>query len=793
LAYLPNALNGFDEQEDELAVIPLRELVIFPQMLTPVYVDRPSALRAMDNALQSQRVVAITQKNPDVEMISPEGLYTIGTEIAISRRLRMPDGAVNILAQGQQRVEVIEYVQQEPFLVARVRRIEEPDESGLPIEALMRVVRTLFEKCADLNEDISNDALLAAANAEDASTLSDLIASAIDLDLSMRQELLETIEPSVRLQKLGVVLANELDVLELEDSIQSQVQEEVDKSQREYYLREQMRVIQEELGQIDPQMREVEQMRAKLEELGLPEEIKQKALQELDRLGGMSTMAPESTVVRTYLEWILALPWQQETTDNLDIEWVGQVLDRDHYGLTKAKERVLEYIAVRKLAANRMRSPILCFVGPPGTGKTSLGKSIAEALSRRFVRVSLGGIRDEAEIRGHRRTYVGALPGRIIQAMRRAETVNPVFMLDEIDKLGYDFQGDPSAALLEVLDPEQNYAFSDHYMEVPYDLSKVMFITTANILDPIPPALRDRLEVIEFPGYIEEEKIQIAKRFLIPKQWEMNGIAGLHFTEKALQGIIREYTSEAGVRNLDREISSICRKVARRVAAGKRVPQTITEQQLEKFLGPPYFIYGLPSNRDEVGVAVGLAWTEAGGEIMEVEATVMDGKGNLLLTGQLGDVMQESAQTALSFARSQAETLGLDEETDFDKLDIHVHVPEGAVPKDGPSAGITMAIALISALTGDRVRRDVAMTGEITLRGRVLPVGGFRDKVLAAYRAGVKTVIVPARNKRDLADIPKKVQRIMNFVWVEQMDQVLDAALLETPESEPEPVAAAAG
>ncbi len=786
MVYLSDAVN-IPAEDNELAVVPLREMVIFPQMMTPVYVDRPSSLRALDTALQSQRVLVLTQKDPEVEVISPEDLYDIGTEIAISRRLRMPDGAVNILAQGQQRVEVLEYVQREPYLVARVRRIAEPDENGLPIEALMRVVRTLFEKCADLNEDISNEALLAAANAEDASTLSDLIASSIDLDVAMRQELLETIEPSVRLQKLGVVLANELDVLELEDSIQSQVQEEVDKSQREYYLREQMRVIQEELGQIDPQMREVEQMRTKLEEIGLPEEVHQKALQELDRLSGMSAMMPENTVIRTYLEWILALPWRNETTDNLDVEWVGQVLDRDHYGLAKAKERVLEYIAVRKLAANRMRSPILCFVGPPGTGKTSLGKSIAEALNRRFVRVSLGGIRDEAEIRGHRRTYVGALPGRIIQAMRRAETTNPIFMLDEIDKLGYDFQGDPSAALLEVLDPEQNHAFSDHYMEVPYDLSKVMFITTANILDPIPPALRDRLEVIEFPGYIEEEKIQIAKQFLIPKQWEMNGIAGLHFTEKALQGIIREYTSEAGVRNLDREISSICRKVARRVAAGKRVPQTITEQQLERYLGPPYFIYGLPSDRDEVGVAVGLAWTEAGGEIMEVEATVMDGKGNLLLTGQLGDVMQESAQTALSFARSRAESLGLDEETDFDKLDIHIHVPEGAVPKDGPSAGITLAIALISALTGDKVRRDVAMTGEITLRGRVLPVGGFRDKVLAAYRAGVRTVIVPARNKRDLVDLPRKVQRSMNLVWVEQMDQVLDVALLKTPEESPEP------
>jgi len=736
-------------------------------------------LKAVEAALSGdQRVVAVAQKNDSAEVPDPEDLYSVGTETIVSRLLRMPDGMTNILAQGQQRVRILEYVQEEPYLVARVRPIPEPTDKSLHTEALTRAVLALFEKCARLSRDIPDDAFVAAMNAEDAGALADLIASTIELSLSTRQELLETMDPAVRLQKINVILAKELEVLELENRIHSQVQEELDKNQREYYLREQMKIIQGELGEMDPLLQEINTLREKVNAAQMPKEAMERALQELDRLAAMPSAMPETAVIRTYIDWFLALPWTEETTDNLDMERVAQVLERNHYGLPKAKERILEYIAVRKLAADKMKSPILCFVGPPGTGKTSLGKSIAEALGRRFVRVSLGGIRDEAEIRGHRRTYVGALPGRIIQTMRRAGTVNPVFMLDEIDKIGVDFRGDPSSALLEVLDPEQNYAFSDHYLEVPYDLSKVMFITTANILDPVPPALHDRLEVIAFPGYIEEEKIQIARQFLIPRQLESTGVKSLHFAESALQEMIREYTLEAGVRNLEREISNICRKVARRVAEGKRAPQKITERQVEKYLGPPLLLDSLGREENEVGVATAVAWTESGGDLMAIEVTVMDGKGNLILTGQLGDVMQESAQAALSFARSHGADFGLESDTDYDKLDIHVHIPEGSIPKDGPSAGITIATALISALTGRAVRRDVAMTGEITLRGRILPVGGLREKVLAAYRAGLRTIVLPEKNKRDLVDIPKKVQRHMNFVWVKRMEEVLSAALL---------------
>ena len=580
------------------------------------------------------------------------------------------------------------------------------------------------------------------------------------------------------------ITARELDVLELEERIQSQVQQEVDKTQREYFLREQMRVIQTELGESDPHHREIEELRARIAELGMPEEVRKKAERELDRLASLPALTPEVGIIRTYLDWLVNLPWTEETEDNLDIARAAEILEANHYGLPKAKERILEYMAVRKIAKEKMRSPILCFVGPPGTGKTSLGRSIAQALGRKFVRVSLGGIRDEAEIRGHRRTYVGALPGRIIKTMRRAGTVNPLFMLDEIDKVGIDFRGDPSAALLEVLDPEQNFSFSDHYLEVPYDLSKVMFITTANVLHPIPPALLDRMEVIEFPGYIEEEKIEIARRFLIPRQVDEHGLTKLHFSEAALRTMIREYTNEAGVRNLEREIANICRKVARLVAEGKKAPVQITAESLFKYLGPPKYSYGLAEEEDEIGVATGLAWTEAGGDTLSVEVTLMDGKGNLILTGQLGEVMQESAQAALSYARSHLPKLGV-QDLDFDKLDIHIHVPEGAIPKDGPSAGVTIAVALISALTQRPVHREVGLTGEITLRGRVLPIGGLREKVVAAYRAGLKKIILPAKNKRDLVDVPKRVQRRIEFIFVQHMDEVLPIALLPAAEDKP--------
>jgi len=606
----------------------------------------------------------------------------------------------------------------------------------------------------------------------------------MQVSVDKRQEVLETLEPADRLQRTSILLANELDVLELEDQIQSKVQQEVDRSQREFLLREQMRAIQDELGEADAHSRDIRELREKVAALQLPDEVKEKAEKELERLGMMASIAPEVGIIRTYLDWIVNLPWTECTEDNLDVARASEVLTQNHYGLPKAKERILEYIAVRKLALDKMRSPILCFVGPPGTGKTSIGKSMAEALGRKFVRVSLGGIRDEAEIRGHRRTYVGAMPGRIIQTMRRVGTRSPLFMLDEVDKLGVDFRGDPSAALLEALDPEQNSAFSDHYLEVPYDLSRVMFITTANILDPIPPALQDRMEVIEFPGYIEEEKLEIAKRFLIPRQMEQHGLGDeVHFSDNALSHIVRDYTHEAGVRNLEREIAKILRKLARRVAEGKGSRARVTVQSLAQYLGQPQFFYGAAEERDEVGVATGVAWTGAGGDILTIEVTLMEGKGGLTLTGQLGDVMQESAQAALSYARSHAGMLGI-RDREFDKLDIHVHVPEGAIPKDGPSAGITIAVALISALAEVAVRRDVCMTGEITLRGRALPVGGLKEKVLAAHRAGIKRMILPSKNRKDLIDIPQHVRRELDFIFVDRMEEVLDAALLSEDEAE---------
>jgi len=771
----------------ELPVLPVRDTVLFPHMVTSLFVGRDRSMRAVDVAISEDiGLVVVAQKDKDVQEPGLDDLYSIGTEVVIGRTLRMPDGTTSILAQGRQRVKILELTRTEPYLVARVLPIYETGDNSPTTEALMRAVLALFEKCVQLDRNLPEDAYVAAMNVDEPGWLADLVASIIDLKVEQRQEILEAIDPEVRLQRLSVFLARELDVLELENRIHSQVQEEVDKSQREYFLREQMRVIQSELGEMDSQAQEINELRQRIEKATFPEEVRARAQKELERLQLMPPAAPEVGIIRTYIEWLLDLPWTEMTEDNMDIVAVARMLDERHYGLTKAKERILEYLAVRKLAANKMRSPILCFVGPPGTGKTSLGRSIAEALGRKFVRVSLGGIRDEAEIRGHRRTYIGALPGRIIQTMRRAGTINPVFMLDEIDKIGLDFRGDPSAALLEVLDPEQNCVFSDHYLEVPYDLSKVLFITTANILDPVPPALQDRLEVIRFPGYIEEEKLQIARQFLVPRQLRENGLSPdqLHFSDQAVRHIIREYTYEAGVRNLEREIATICRKVARRVAEGKSVSQRITRQSLHKYLGPPRFTFGMIEERDEIGVATGLAVTEAGGDLMPVEVTLMEGKGNLVLTGQLGEVMQESAQAALSYARSHAKELGI-RHLDFDKLDIHIHIPEGAVPKDGPSAGITIATALISALSKRPVHRRVGMTGEITLRGRVLPIGGLKEKVLAAHRAGLRVVLIPTRNRPDMVDIPSRVRRDLEIVFVDHMDQVLPVALLkESPKSQ---------
>ncbi|MGI8586163.1 MAG: endopeptidase La [Chloroflexia bacterium] len=783
-----------------LPVLPLRDMVIFPHMVTQFFVGRDVSLQAVAAATAGNgHLLAVTQRDAEADDPAPRDLYQIGVEIYIGRVLKMPDGTTALVVQGQRRVEIVRYTMTSPYLRAEARPIRESAEMTKTTEAMMRAVLALFEKIVKTGHSVPEESYVTALNIKEPGGLADMIASSVSFDIEKRQELLSTRDPEERLQKLAIMLAKEADVLDLESHIQSQVQKEVDKSQREYYLREQLKAIQHELGEDDPQTREANDLRSKIEAAGMPEEVNKKAGDELDRLQLMPPMSPEVGIIRTYLDWLVTLPWKQETPDHLNIADAARLLEANHYGLPKVKERVLEYMAVRRLAAGKMRSPILCFVGPPGVGKTSLGRSIAEALGRKFVRVSLGGIRDEAEIRGHRRTYIGALPGRVLQTMRAAGTVNPVFMLDEIDKLGADFRGDPSAALLEVLDPEQNHAFSDHYLDVPYNLSKVLFIMTANILDPVPDALLDRMEVIELPGYIEEEKFHIARNFLVPRQVAEHGLLlpQVQMADAALYTIIREYTHEAGVRNLEREIGAICRKVAREVVSGLPDTQdaetllehrryTIREKALEPFLGPPRYSWGLAEKEDEVGLATGVSWTPMGGDTMGIEVTLMDGRGNLLMTGQLGDVMKESAQAGLSYARSWAPLYKIDTRR-FEKLDIHIHVPAGAIPKDGPSAGVTMTTALISALTRRPVRRDVAMTGEITLRGKVLPIGGLKEKVLAAHRAGIRTMVLPRKNQKDLAEIPLRVRRQMKFVLVDDMSDVLDTALLPDPIREADP------
>ncbi|MDI6769640.1 MAG: endopeptidase La [Anaerolineales bacterium] len=771
----------------EALVLPLRDMVIFPHMVTPIFVARPASMLAIQEAhSRASTVIGLTQRDPEVEDPRPQDFLPIGVEMAVGRLLSMPDGSSSALVQGRRRVEILEFTRLEPVIKVRARVFYETTAADRQTQALMRSALDLFDRCIQLDRSIPEEAHLFALNIVEPGWLSDMITTAVSFDFEERQALLQMTDPRERLKRINKLLAEEVDVLELEDEIHSRVQNEVDKSQREFYLREQMKAIQTELGDGDIWTRDVNELRQRIEQADLPEQAKVTAMKEIERLNQMPPMAPEVGIIRSYIDWILDLPWSKLTEDNLDVKHAARVLERDHYGLKKAKERILEYIAVRSLHPKKERQPILCFVGPPGTGKTSLGRSIAEALGRKFVRLSLGGVRDEAEIRGHRRTYIGALPGRILQTMRRAATANPLFMLDEIDKLGSDFRGDPAAALLEVLDPEQNHAFSDHYLDLDFDLSKVMFITTANTLGPIPPALLDRLEVIEFPGYIEEEKIIIANRFLIPRQLEENGLeeVGLNFEPQALQRIIREYTYEAGVRNLEREIGRVCRKVARWKAEVKKYPEQISAAVIEKFLGPPQFFETEAERKDEVGVAAGLAWTENGGEIMFVEVAVLDGKGNLQMTGQIGDVMQESGQAALTYLKSRAAMLGIDPDV-FERLDIHMHLPEGAIPKDGPSAGITLCSALISAFTGRPVSKDVAMTGEITLRGRVLPVGGVREKVMAAHRAGLKTVIIPLRNQKDLVDIPKRARDDLKIIPVQHMDQVIEIAIAADPIAEP--------
>jgi ATP-dependent Lon protease len=760
-------------------VLPLRDLVIFPRMVSPIFVGREASLLAVQEAqLHNQTVIGLTQSDPEIDEPGTVDFLNLGVEMAVGRLLQMPDGAHSALVQGRRRVEIVEYVRTKPYIKVRARPIYESQTPDREVQALMRSAVDLFERCVQLDRSIPEEAHLFALNISEPGWLADMIATALSLNYSEKQGLLLTTEPGKRLQRINSLLAQEVDMLELEDEIHNRVQSEVDRSQREFYLREQMKAIQTELGEGDIWTRDVNELRQRIEKANLPEEPKTVALKEIERLTQMPPMAPEVGIIRTYVDWIIDLPWTNMSADNLDVKHAARILERDHYGLKKAKERILEYIAVRSLKPKKERQPILCFVGPPGTGKTSLGRSIAEALGREFVRVSLGGVRDEAEIRGHRRTYIGALPGRILQTMKRAGMGNPLFMLDEIDKLGTDFRGDPSSALLEVLDPEQNFAFSDHYLEMPFDLSKVMFITTANSLGPIPPALLDRMEVIEFPGYIEEEKLEIANRYLIPRQIEENGVedVGLQFETAALQKLIREYTYEAGVRNLEREIGRICRKVARLKAEGKKYPVMILPEVVEKLLGPQQFFSPETERQDEVGVVQSLAWTENGGEIMPVEVAVMEGKGNLQMTGQMGEVMQESVQAALTYVKSRAPFFDIDMDV-FDRMDIHVHMPEGAIPKDGPSAGITMATAMLSALTGRPVYRYVGMTGEITLRGRVLPIGGVREKVLAAHRAGIKVIVLPEKNLKDLVDVPKTARAELKIIPVTHEDQVLEVAL----------------
>ena len=767
----------------ECPVLPLRDLVIYPHMVAPVFVGRETSLLAIEEAqVENRTLIALTQRNPDDENPPLEGFLPIGVEIAVGRLLSMPDGSSSALAQGRRRVELVEYVQREPFLIARARIIYEPTRVNRETEATMRTALEMFQKCVQLDRSLPEEAYLYALNIEEPGWLADMIVTSIAPPMEERLKLLQQLNPVSRLKRVVTLLAQEADVLELEDEIHSRAQSEVDRSQREFYLREQLRAIQTELGEGDPWTRELAELRSRVEGVSLPEEVMLRALKEIDRLTQMPPMSPEVGIIRTYVDWILELPWANATDDNLDVVHAAKTLEQYHYGLPRAKDRILEYIAVRSLKPRRSRQPILCFVGPPGTGKTSLGRSIAEALGRKFVRLSLGGVRDEAEIRGHRRTYIGALPGRILQTMRRAGTVNPLFMLDEVDKLGQDFRGDPSSALLEVLDPEQNHAFSDHYLELAYDLSRVMFITTANSIGPIPSALLDRMEMIEFPGYIEEEKLEIARRFLIPRQVEEAGLEEekIFFLDQALKRMVREYTYEAGVRNMEREIGRVCRKSARTKAEGKKYPTRITPASIERFLGPPQFFDLEAERQDEIGVATAIAWTENGGEIMPVEVLLMEGKGNLQITGQIGNVMQESAQAALSYLKSRADQLQVDVQL-FENLDIHIHIPEGAIPKDGPSAGITICTALISAFTGREVHKEVGMTGEITLRGRVLPVGGIREKVLAAHRAGLRTVIMPKRNAKDLIDVPKRARSELQIVLVEHIDQVLDVALNPAP------------
>jgi ATP-dependent Lon protease len=763
-----------------LPMMAVRDVVIFNYMIIPLFVGRPASVSAVQDALSKDKLLfLVTQKEATNDDPGEEDIFSVGMVSVIMRTLKLPDGRLKVLVQALKKAKLTEIIQKEPHFLAKVEVAEEPEvgEINVETEALMRNVREQTEKILSLRGVMSSDLMVILNNIEEPGRLADLVVSNLRLKTNESQLVLETFDQVERLKRVSEYLNKEIEVSTVQARIESEAKEEMGRTQREYYLREQLQALKKELGDVDERSQEIEELRARFEKTRMPPAVRKEGLKQLKRLEMMHPDASEATIVRTYIDWILDLPWRKSSTDRLDLKVAGKVLDEDHYGLEKIKERILEYLAVRKLSKTT-KGPILCFVGPPGVGKTSLGQSIARAMGRKFHRISLGGMRDEAEIRGHRRTYIGAMPGRIIQGIKTTGTNNPVFMMDEIDKLGADYRGDPSSALLEVLDPAQNIEFSDHYLNLPFDLSKVMFITTANMSDTIPPPLLDRMEVIRLSGYTLEEKLIIAKRYLVPRQIKENGVTEkqVSFNDKSLEFLISNYTREAGLRNLEREIGSICRKVARKVAEGSKGPYVISPRTIEKYLGPAKF---QPESEAEIidqpGLATGLAWTEVGGEILYVEVSILKGKGNITLTGQLGEVMKESAQAAVSYCRSKLKKLKLDENY-FDEIDLHIHVPAGAIPKDGPSAGVTIATAIYSALTKRKIRQDVAMTGEITLRGRVLPIGGLKEKALAALRAKIKTVIIPEQNKKDLVDIPKDLREQIKFVPVKNMDKILAIA-----------------
>lgn len=762
----------------ELSILPIKGTVVFPYLVVPLIITEQRYARLIDETLMGGKVIGLfAQKNPEKQNPSAEEIYHVGTAGSILKMLRFPDGSVRFLVQGLSRIKINNFVNTDPFLVANVDIITDEVERTVEVEALIRNILDLLKKVVDLAPYFSEELQITAINTDDPSRLADLIASNLNINVAQKQELLETSDVKERLRKVLSHINREVEVLELSRRIQSQAATEIGKTQREYVLREQLKAIQRELGEADERTAELDEFKKKIKEAKMPPLALEAAQKELDRLSKMHPSAAEYTVSRTYLDWLTTLPWSKNTQDILDIKKAKTILDEDHYNLEKVKERILEYLAVRKLKTD-MKGPILCFVGPPGVGKTSLGISIARAIGRKFNRISLGGMHDEAEIRGHRRTYIGALPGRVIQGIRRAGSNNPVFMLDEVDKIGQDFRGDPASALLEVLDPEQNNTFSDHYLDVPFDLSKVMFITTANILDPIPRVLRDRMEVIELPGYTDLEKLQIAKKYLIPKELENHGLSpkDLSFQDEVIKKIISDYTREAGLRNLNREIATICRKVAKMVVSGEKKKVEIIPKDLDRYLGPIKYFLEVVARIPQVGVVPGLAWTETGGDIMFVEATKMKGKKSLTLTGHLGEVMKESVQAGLSWVRSSAKNIGIPSDF-FEKYDIHVHVPAGAIPKDGPSAGITMATAIASLLTERPVKPKLAMTGELTLRGQLLPIGGLKEKALAAYRAGIETIILPKDNQKDMVEIPDEIKKKIKFVFAQAMEEVLKLAL----------------